>query len=278
MTPTLLSITSLLLFICTPIAGRPESNIILSTITDCVTYHDKNLGRNATQTIPSDRLPTYSVTEIRGTSLVKTVVLVPQPYVTTQDVTRVFYEVTSVSRPDRYAHTRYTSTVTVQTDIWDPRTSTVMVTETASPVVTSTKPAFPGYTPLRAKDGSAAQRFIAEPGASWEVQDEYWNTANVAYTKEDILIRGNYPTAITCFFTELTASFYSTATLKRSVPQATYTRTRYVYTETWTKTVNVYPTPGNPNATIFTDSTTFITRSSYSGTVTTTETVSEYPH
>jgi hypothetical protein len=274
----LLSTGILILFLCTSFATLSPTKTTFSTITQCLTFREKNTSRNATQTIPKDRLPTFSITTTSGVGLVKTEVLTPRPHTTTEDATLIFHEISSILRPNPLAHTHYTSTVTSRTTVWRSRTLTAIVTRTMSPVVTSTKPPPAGYTPLQAKHSLAAGRFMTEPVTGWEVQDEYWDAAKANYAIDDYFIPGDVPTAVTCFFTEHTASFYSTATLKRSVLQVTYTRTRYVDAATWTRTVNVNPTPGNPNATILTDLTTFFTQTSYLGTVTTTETVSIHTH
>lgn len=274
----LLSVEFLLLFVCTSFAAPSHAEAVFSTITQCLTFREKNIGRNTTRAILTDSLPTFSVTTTSGAGLVKTKVLTPRPHTTTEDATLIFHEVTSILRPNPLAYTHYTGTVTSQTILWRSRTLTTIVTQTIAPVATSTKPALAGYTPLQAKHRSAAGRFIAEAVTDWEVQDEYWDAAKANYAIDDYFIPGGVPTAVTCFFTKHTASFYSTATLRRSVPEVTYTRTRYVDAATWTRTVDVYPASGNPNATILTDLTTFVTQSSYLGIVTTTKTVSTQPN
>lgn len=274
----LFTIQILLLSVCTSFAERSWPRTVFSTSITCAVFHESTWVRNATQTIPRDQLPTFSVTKTLAAGVVKTVVLTPRPSIKTEDATRVWWAITSVTRPDPSARIQYTSTVTSRKVIYVSHTLTETVTETVSPLVTSTIPALAGYTPLRAKDDSAAQRLLGDSVTGWALQDEYWDPDAAAITKEDFKVGGNYPTAVTCFFTEYFPNFSSTATIKRPIPQETFTRTRYVTYTTWTKTVNVYSTPRNPNATIMIDYTTYSTRTTYGiGSVTTTVTVSVFP-
>lgn len=108
------------------------------------------MPRNATQTIPADQLPTASTTTTYSIGLVKTVVLTPIPSITTTDMTSTAFDVTTVTRSDTLPSTVYTSTVTVQQIPRNTKTYTATINETVSLVLTTTIPAFPGYTPLGA--------------------------------------------------------------------------------------------------------------------------------
>ncbi|KAF3041659.1 hypothetical protein E8E12_001666 [Didymella heteroderae] len=200
------------------------------------------MPRNATQTIPTDQLPTASTTTYYSIGLVKTIVLTPAPSATTTDLTTTIYDVTTLTSGSNLTSTVYTRTVTVNDIPVSTKTYTTTVNETVSTAATITVPALAGYTPLGAQLSSASARFITESDDDWAVQDEYWDK-DAGFVAQDIICnRGWYATGMSCYFTVYTADFSSTATVRRDIPAQTLTRTRYVKRESATRTVWASPT------------------------------------
>lgn len=245
-------------------AATSNVDIILST-SQCVYQYHPTFVRNLTHTIDREALPKTSVFATAAFSLVKTVVLTPRPYITTEDATRTVHEVTSVPRPDPCAPTSYGKTITVHTTVYAMTIKTITVNETVTMAGTPTQCTISECAHATAN---------LESGDAWALQDEYWDISKAwGYTREAIDNRGSIPTAEICYVTVYTADFISTQTVKRSVPRETYTRTRLVDTTTSTRRVTVYPTPGDPIPTTASTLTSYVTHKKWYESFTMTETV-----
>ena len=252
--------------------------VILSTTSQCVLLYDNRMPLNATQAIPTDQLPTASTTTTSSIGLVKTIVLTPAPSATTTDVTMTVYDVTTLTSGSNLTSTVYTRTVTINDIPVSKQTYTATVNATISTAVTTTIPAFPGYTPLAVQHSSANARFITESDQNWAVQDEYWDKDSGFIAEEVMCNRGWYATAMSCYFTVYTANFSSTSTIRHNIPAQTLTRTRYLRRTSFTRTVWVSPTStsatGTQQPTITTELTVTSSWATYIEATTVTSTVS----
>jgi hypothetical protein len=264
------------------ICTATSNPVILATTSQCVLLYDNNMPRNATQTAPTDQLPTSSTTTTYSIGLVKTIVLTPAPSVTTADLTSTVYYVTTLTSGSNLTSTIYTRTVTVNDIPVSTITYTATVNETTLVTATTTVPAFPGYTPLGVQHSSVKARFIPESEEDWAVQDEYWDEESGFMAQEIMCNRGWYATAVSCYFTVYTADFSATATIRHDIPAQTLTRTRYVERTSATRTVWVSPAPtpigGDPKPTISTDLTITSSWATYMEATTITSTVSLEPN
>lgn len=224
----------------------------------------------------------------------KTEVLTPKPSTTSVTATSTYTEVETA--PNNLTQTIYTSTYTWTNYI----TTTAVVSETStittSVLSSTTVPTPYGFTPVAAVYPQASQHVDDwEDRENWAVEDTYWqdegsepwlipldlSQPRLFDSLEAAPVDGAAPSVrptnqaskVNCLVTMVNIYDSGTSTSKSYVVPPTYTRTKYISTETTTTTVT---TKINPTETPYTYSMAFgqEIRSTYTETSTFTETVS----
>lgn len=225
----------------------------------------------------------------------KTEVLTPKPFTTSVTATSTYTQFETA--PNNLTQTVYTSTYTWTNYITSTQVASSTSTITTSILSSTTVPTPDGFTPVAANYPQATQHVDDwEDRDNWAVEDTYWQDEGSEpwlmpldlsqpmlfdAARESGAAGGAAPSTrptdqaskVDCLVTLVNIYDSGTSTSKSSVVPPTYTRTKYVSTETITSTVRTKISPTETPYT-YTMASGLEIRSTYTETSTNTETVS----
>jgi hypothetical protein len=215
---------------------RPESAAEVSSVTRCSTKY-------AAATPPWGPSTDY----FTSTSYVyrpKFELLTPKPSTTSVSATTTYTQYETA--PNNLTRTIWTETDTFTTYLTTTETEFSTATFTTYEVQTTTIPTQPGFVPVAAIYPEATQHFDdLEDQDQWSVEDAYW--------QDDLELQqepegpespqSGLPSKVECLITIINMYNSGTTSSKLNLPPPTYTRTKYVATETTTITVTTRISP-----------------------------------
>jgi hypothetical protein len=170
--------------------------------------------------------------------------LTPKPSTTSVSATSTYTQYETA--PNNLTHTVWTDTYTYTNYMTTTETVSSTATVTTSVTLTTTVPTSAGFTAVAADHPEATQHLDdSADGDHWSVEDSYWQDDWALQQEPDAPEPSPSALAskIDCLITILNFLESSTTSSKSYAPPPTYTRTKYVATETSTITVTTKLSP-----------------------------------
>ncbi|KZM26233.1 hypothetical protein ST47_g2621 [Ascochyta rabiei] len=174
----------------------------------------------------------------------KTELLTPKPYTTSVSATSTSTEYSTA--PNNLTKTVWTDTYTWTNYYTKTETVSSTFTVTTSVLQTAIIPTLAGFTPVAAAYPEATQHVDdQEDQDQWTVEDSYWQDDLNLQQESEVpdVVESGVASKVQCLITLISIYDSGTTSSRSYVPPPTYTRTKYIASETITSTVTTKVSP-----------------------------------